>query len=928
MAINLDVNATSVFEARNAVRSLEEEYARLNQQITNLNNLEQANGRLTIEQQRSMEQLRNSMSELNREMNGYYNTIDQLDEFNLTATFEDIYGAVLPLSSQIGELEDRLYQMALMGEQGTEEFIALTERIATMKSTIRDVDTEIDILTANKGINGLKEQFGNLGTSLLNLNFENATRSLEGMKTAMKGIDADKMANDMIKFGKNIGGTLVQAVKSATQVFSSFGKVLLANPIFLIAAIIVGVGVALYALKDKVKIIQVYFEMLGEAIGWLTGLFDKAMDALNDFTDWLGLTNVAEEKLAVERAARAKEEEDRIDNETKLKNAALNNELAILNAKGVNTEEEIKQSAKLKEEIIRNEIAKLEAKQKTIQADIAAIRVKGKLTTEEREQITKLKEAYEDLTIAKNKANTDIQVNEIQTQNQLDKLRDDGNKKAEDAQKKAADKRKAAADKAEQERKKLVEEANKFIEKINEYHYAHLYDNEAKAYDKEYKLTIDALERERKEILKNTQLTGEQRTTIEQYYTDLKTEAEKKRSKAIEEENKKVNDNIKSYEDKLESEQFNNKQKYLKEQLDLLKKNGQDTIDLANEIENNRYNNEVKNLQKEREELLKNKDLNEKEIESINNYYNEKEKEAKREHTNELNKITEESFEYQKQKRQEEFDATINGVRNGLASVASEYNAGFAVIGNSLLDGISNIQGMLSEMEEITVENAAALASSALSMVSGVLSGISQQLNIELESNLAKLNSSTDESMRKLDDSLNAGLISQEEYGKQKYQLELAQYNKEEAMKKKAFEQDKKLKIAQASIAMVQGMVSAFTGAMQLGPIVGPIVGGVLAAAVGTMGAINIAKIKSTKYESGTAPSAPEVPSISTPNMEDGRSNKLYDTGMSSNTSQGSTSSSNSSNNSETIVIESKVSVVELESTSNKVKQYANNGEL
>ena len=50
---------------------------------------------------------------------------------------------------------------------------------------------------------------------------------------------------------------------------------------------------------------------------------------------------------------------------------------------------------------------------------------------------------------------------------------------------------------------------------------------------------------------------------------------------------------------------------------------------------------------------------------------------------------------------------------------------------------------------------------------------------------------------------------------------------------------------------MLQGMVSAYASAMQLGPIAGPIVGGALAAAVGTMGALNIAKIKNTKYNGG-----------------------------------------------------------------------------
>ena len=56
----------------------------------------------------------------------------------------------------------------------------------------------------------------------------------------------------------------------------------------------------------------------------------------------------------------------------------------------------------------------------------------------------------------------------------------------------------------------------------------------------------------------------------------------------------------------------------------------------------------------------------------------------------------------------------------------------------------------------------------------------------------------------------------------------------------------KPLMIAEATISTLQGMVSAFSGAMQLGPIAGPIVGGILAGLVGTMGAINIAKIAST----------------------------------------------------------------------------------
>lgn len=65
------------------------------------------------------------------------------------------------------------------------------------------------------------------------------------------------------------------------------------------------------------------------------------------------------------------------------------------------------------------------------------------------------------------------------------------------------------------------------------------------------------------------------------------------------------------------------------------------------------------------------------------------------------------------------------------------------------------------------------------------------------------------------------------------------------------FETQKKYQIAGATVQMLQGMVAAFAGAMQLGPIAGPIVGGILAAAVGAMGLANIAKIKSTTADTG-----------------------------------------------------------------------------
>lgn len=89
-----------------------------------------------------------------------------------------------------------------------------------------------------------------------------------------------------------------------------------------------------------------------------------------------------------------------------------------------------------------------------------------------------------------------------------------------------------------------------------------------------------------------------------------------------------------------------------------------------------------------------------------------------------------------------------------------------------------------------------------------------------------------------------------------KYEREIAlaegNETKQNALRKKAFEENKRMQIASATVNMIQGAITAFAGAMSLGPILGPIVGGVLAASVVAMGMANISKIRSTKFGDGS----------------------------------------------------------------------------
>lgn len=109
------------------------------------------------------------------------------------------------------------------------------------------------------------------------------------------------------------------------------------------------------------------------------------------------------------------------------------------------------------------------------------------------------------------------------------------------------------------------------------------------------------------------------------------------------------------------------------------------------------------------------------------------------------------------------------------------------------------------------------------------------------------------------------------EYAQKEYELELLKYNRETAVKKKAFEQDKKLKIAQAVISTITGAIAAVTSALQSSiPYPGNIIAAVISgAAVAAMGVAQIAKIKEQQFDAGNPPTAPALNVSAPSNVSD-----------------------------------------------------------
>lgn len=274
-------------------------------------------------------------------------------------------------------------------EEGSEQFIKLSKAAGQAKDKISDLNQAISS-QSGAPIENVAGSVSLLSGNLKNLNFTDATNNLKLLSSNVKGLDFKGLTEGV----KGFGSTMV-----------SLGKSLLANPLFLIAGVIVGIGAVLFALKDKVEIIGKAFKFFG--------------DILDKITDSIGLTNVAVTK-SVDDMVKKNDELT-----TSLKKNA-DNEAAIAQARGDSAKSIRDIHKKTNDDIIKSNdetINKLSANQKY-------------LTDKQKEALDKAKKDKEDA-IQANK------VIEAQDYKESQDALNDDIKKKEEARKKAIEKYKS-----------------------------------------------------------------------------------------------------------------------------------------------------------------------------------------------------------------------------------------------------------------------------------------------------------------------------------------------------------------------------------------------------------------------------------------------------------------------------------------------------
>ena len=355
---------------------------------------------------------------------------------NLTATFEEIYGdGIQPMSSRIGELEDRLYELANAGQQNTKEFQDMAAEAARLRQNIIETDRQVDLLAENKGFGVFGAGIGQVGESLLRLDFDSAAQSAKALNANVGNLG--KMGSQAIK---GLGSTVVNLGKA----FAKMGTALLANPIFLMAAAVTAIVAAVVTLMNELGILQPLLDGVGKVFDFIKGIIDSVVQALKDFTDWLGITNNAAKALAQENL----EGLDKVINRT----------ADVTDSITMRYDEEIKLAQIAGEDTSRLEIEKQEAINKTDRIKIEAYKRQLKalqvLGDADQEQIDKINQAIKETEKAIKQGESNIKVIKAQADADEKKRRQDQIKADRDAYKqRLADQKKFEQDRLNAARK-------------------------------------------------------------------------------------------------------------------------------------------------------------------------------------------------------------------------------------------------------------------------------------------------------------------------------------------------------------------------------------------------------------------------------------------------------------------------------------------
>jgi hypothetical protein len=172
------------------------------------------------------------------------------------------------------ELRDLQGQIANAGDADT--MTELAQQAGALKDQIKDANEQVAIFATGSKFEAVSNSFGAIKGDLMSLDFEGASQKAKIFATTLASLKPE----DLKKSFADFKGTL----KSVGDGFSSLGKTLMANPMFLIAAVIAAIVAVVVVLMQKLGYLDPIIEAIGTA-------FDAVIEVIKQFGESLGIVS-------------------------------------------------------------------------------------------------------------------------------------------------------------------------------------------------------------------------------------------------------------------------------------------------------------------------------------------------------------------------------------------------------------------------------------------------------------------------------------------------------------------------------------------------------------------------------------------------------------------------------------------------------------
>lgn len=342
----------------------------------------------------------------------------------------------IPLKlSGVTSLKAELRQLkaAIADASDPEQMAALAARAGEVADRIKDANEAVNVFASGSKFEQISNSFGGIKDSIMSLDFTEASEKAKVFAKNLGGLNAQDISKSM--------KGLTSTITTMGGAFVKLGIQILANPIFLLVAVITAIVVAVVMFLKKIGVLDAIFNAITKALKPL-------IDGFKQLTEWLGLSTAASddaaEKVQKNNEKIAASSKKRVEEQTK----SIDQEIQLAQSLGKDTEDL---------EINKTKVTEREAKLRVKEAEKGLKDLKkktGKLADEERER---LKKQVQDENAIIKQARVDRQVI-------LNKAAAEEKQKQADEDKKAAE---AAAERAKEAAKKYRDGANAIQAEIN-----------------------------------------------------------------------------------------------------------------------------------------------------------------------------------------------------------------------------------------------------------------------------------------------------------------------------------------------------------------------------------------------------------------------------------------------------------------------------